>query len=383
MFCYRCGTQLPDGAKMCHNCRTVFDPNFHPQQQTNNLRYTPDPRSNQPNQFGMPQNRNNRAMNQGFARPQNNFTRPQPAQSQPSSNVGNIILWIVVILVVVGAYKFIRAVISQNERAYETEITETATPATEENITDEVVKYPETIPLETIYEDDNILINTTSYNHDEAGVDIGLYIENKSSRNLTYDNTYTGINNRTLIAVAYGDVTAGNKTNVKLHIPNKDLSFLNGEGIKRFDLRFSIWDSDDWSYDCNTDVITIKTSEYDDIFSPISGKELYADDCIRVLYDSKDYNSYRFVFENNSDERLTYTLSGITINGFTNSDIYIIGEFVFPHSSSVFEIELSDEFLNLNGIDVVNDVEFSVEYYLSQDYQRSKNTGLIKLDSFN
>ena len=396
MFCPNCGAQLPNTATMCYSCRFQFINPYNnlKNNQTTNPRTNPDPRINQPVQFDIPQYQNRKAMNAGFVN--NNNRHNNQSQNGKQLKVEGIIG--IVFLCVVGLYILSCIISGLNKHNSEETLANKTNSTTEiemiveseENSTEELVteareeinQYTETIPLDVVYEDDNLLIKTTSYNHDSTGIDIGLYIENKTDRNITYDNTYTGVNNYTFIAVVYGDITAGNKTNEKLHISADDLSLLGNQSIKRFNLKFSVWDSDDWS-DLITDVITIKTSEYDDKDEAISGVSLYTDDNIEVLYNSKSGNKYSFILINNSEEMASFSVEGITVNGFTNSDIFIMGEFVYGKSAAIFDIELSKDFLQLNSIEKIENIEFSVEYYPSQDYQRRMSTGVIKIDSFN
>ena len=238
--------------------------------------------------------------------------------------------------------------------------------------------YDETIPLDTIYEDSNILIKTTSYDHNSSGIVIGLYIENKTDRNISYVDSYIGINNQTFDGWITGNITAGNKTNTKLEISNDTLSKLVNPNIKCIKLLFFVYDDDDYRNDTKTDTITIKTSLFDEIDDYLPGKHYYTDDAIVVDLNSISGNNYSFSLINLIDDYVSFGISGVTVNGYTTPELeYLTTGLALCNTEYSFNINLTDEFLELNNINEVETIEFNVSYHPLDDYDRLGNSGVI------
>lgn len=410
MFCYKCGTQLPDGAKMCHNCRTVFDPNFHPQQQTNNLRYTPDPRSNQPGQFGMPQNRNNRAMNQGFARPQNNFTRPQPAQSQPSAGeiasavVKKIFLWLIIIFIVIPlGYIFIRNITKRNDgetKAAYTEVSVDSTSSTTETRTTEkqTTETPTTEMATTeapvvatvedsiIYEGNDVIVELKSL----QGNTLTFYIENNSSKNLSTSMHAYAINGAMAdnsMYDMYKSIAANSKSNITFDIPSVLESGYPVEEIRRMDFLIWFYD-DDASYKAfDTGILTVKTNLYDDTLASVEGEELLNENGISYTLVDKDQDQVIIGINNHSENYYEFDGKNVVVNGYsldTTYDFDIYGKLVFPDCSipMVFEYNWNtqEDFKGINGISSIENVSLSFTMRQNGSYTLESNSSTISIE---
>ena len=413
MICPNCGANLPNTAVLCYSCRTKFDHSTHtyyppevgeyfptnPNMNTDanihtaELRGNPDPRVNQPAQFNIPQQQNRKVMNQGLAKTQGKKVAPSPAQNTPSASeiasavVGKIFLWIFLIFVVfpiaikvVSAIAYSRAAEADVRDAYREESQTYNQTTTEEQTTEDIIKYEETIAFETVFENDEFLIKTTKYKHDSTGIDIGLYIENKSAKNITYAISDIAINEQMFTTWVNGDITSGNKANDYIRISANDLESLIGEKIRCFTIRVAAWDSDDFS-DHIIDPFEIKTSFYSEKKEYSKGESVYSDDCIDVLFDGCSGNTYKFILLNKSEDFLMWGLDGITINGFSNSDLnYSISGTVLGGKEQRFELDISSEFKTNNDSVDINLIEFNISGHFGLKYFNDYDTSVISVD---
>lgn len=410
MFCYKCGTQLPDGAKMCHNCRTVFDPNFHPQQQTNNIRYTPDPRSNQPNQFGMPQNQNNRAMNQGFVRPQNNYTRQQPVQNHSYSSASKIIIGLFVVFMIIPLFSGIVSLFGpsktkDNKDSAYTEVSKTSTSSTTETRTTErqtteqrTTETPttETVTTEApvvatvedsiIYEGNDVIVELKSL----QGNTLTFYIENNSSKNLSTSMHAYAINGAMAdnsMYDMYKSIAANSKSNITFDIPSVLESGYPVEEIRRMDFLIWFYD-DDASYKAfDTGILTVETNLYDGILASIEGEELLNENGISYTLADKDQDQVIIGINNHSENYYEFDGKNVVVNGYsldTTYDFDIYGKLVFPDCSipMVFEYNWNtqEDFKGINGISSIENVSLSFGMRQNGSYTLESNSSTISIE---
>lgn len=114
MYCPNCGKELPNTAVMCCNCRVKFNNIYNVNANNTNSNPRPgnyvDPRMNQPVQFGMPQQRSNKMMNQGFINRNVQPSRPVANNAVPNKGNGaggaSVISFIIVCLLLYGGYNY-------------------------------------------------------------------------------------------------------------------------------------------------------------------------------------------------------------------------------------------------------------------------------------
>ena len=382
--CPNCKSMLPSGSIACNYCGfslNTFSAN-HYTQQLNRQNMNSDPRMNMPPQ---PQGQmyNN---TQRYNVPNSN----QPTSSNKRSDNSGCLVGII-LLIFLGVW--VRNIIHNsngNDASSETRSPDTSNSVTiefqdeqaasEEKATEKAIEYNETIPLDVIYEDDNFIIKTTQYSHDSLGVNIGLYIENKTSTPITYAISDIAINNQMLSSWLHGDITAGNKANDTLSISSSELSKLIETDIRSYTLRFAVWNSDDFS-DYVVEPIEIQTSLYKDVEKYTEGKTVFSDENLDISYIGNDSSTYKFVIRNKSNDFIMWGIEGITINGFSNSDLnYLISGTTFSKKEGYFEMDISSEFKNNNDIQEIETIEFNLTGHFGMKYYNDYDTGVISVD---
>ena len=420
MFCYRCGTKLPDTARMCFSCRTVFNSNFINQQQqynnTNNLRYTPDPRANQPTQFGIPQNQNSRRINQGFVSNKKVTYNPPPVQQQqmPSADkiasavVGRIIFCLILIFVVTPlVIKFVKAFHSSgdtaaNSRSAYTEVSSTPSTTesqkketttekqnsetyTTEEPTTEAIQVA-TVEDSVIYEGNDVIVELKSL----EGNTLSFYIENNSSKNLSSSLHAYAVNGAMAdnnMFDMYKSIAANSKTNITFEIPSVLESGYEVNEIRRLDFLIWFYDDDASFKAFDTGVLTVETSLYDGTLAGCVGDELLDENGVSYTLLDKNQHNVVIGITNNTENYYTFSGKNVVINGYTldttyNLDLY--DKMVFPNCSYAmlfdFDWDSDNDFKKNNGITVIENVTFNFDVRPNDDYFSEFSSSKVSVD---
>ena len=373
MFCPSCNAQLSDGSRACPVCGMSF------------VNYQNTPQM----QYGQPQNPN-------YNNTQNLYQKQQPYPNtqwnqqgyynkppKKNSNVGPIIFFCVILFLFLAAIlpalgRYIR---KNRENNTTTQPTTTATTpeATPTEATTEPEEPSETIAFEEIYNNNGIMIKTTSYEHTSNKLIIGFYIENNSDLNINLSAHSYAVNDVTInnnIFDMYTSVTKGNKANSKLEISADDIASF--DSIKNIELLFWIYDNDKSFKDSETEIINIETTETK---TPptYSGTTVYEDDTLSVELLDNDSRKYNFVLTNKSSDYFDFDVDGLSINGFTTTgfDLDTIDIEVYSGNQALFTIEPDTDFLNENGITDIEKIEFNIKYRIEGTYTNEKKTDVI------
>ena len=105
-----------------------------------------------------------------------------------------------------------------------------------------------------------------------------LYIENNSDLNLGFNAHSYAVNGIMTQQSTYSmgcDVSSNSKANTELKIPYSFLKEYEIEGIEQIDILFWAYDNDKAFKAFETDVISVKTSDFKSGIKIISGTEIY------------------------------------------------------------------------------------------------------------
>ena len=110
----------------------------------------------------------------------------------------------------------------------------------------------------TLYKGNGIIIKFKGITSPYDGVTyINLYIENNNSRNLCVQIEDMSVNGYEIDGIFSPDIPAGKKINDEISILNSYLTKNNISKVKEIDIRFNIFDWDDYKYEIITDPVRI------------------------------------------------------------------------------------------------------------------------------
>ena len=110
----------------------------------------------------------------------------------------------------------------------------------------------------TLYKGNGIIIKYKGITSPYDGVTyINLYIENNNSRNLCVQIEDMSVNGYVIDGIFSPDIPAGKKINDEISILNSYLTKNNISKVKEIDIRFNIFDWDDYKYEIITDPVRI------------------------------------------------------------------------------------------------------------------------------
>jgi hypothetical protein len=242
------------------------------------------------------------------------------------------------------------------------------------------------LPNTTSYEDDNIGVYTDGigsntiieetliYSGNDIeifakslkGNSLKLYIENNSNLNLGFNaHSYAinGIMTQESIYAMDCDVSAHSKANTELKISNSFLIEYEIESIEQIDILFWAYDNDKSFKEFETDVITVKTSEFKNNIASISGLEIYNKKGIIVEFLEQENNQFTFCLTNKTGSYFDFTVDNINVNNYTISDIDfdLYDEQILNNCQFVYTIKIDKEFLSNNDIEKISTVSFNFE----------------------
>jgi predicted small lipoprotein YifL len=261
---------------------------------------------------------------------------------------------------------------SATETAIETELTETEAPATEASATEEAFEEI------TVVDNDECTIKITGIDPDNAwGYTLKAYMENKSS-----DKTYmfavknaavNGVQSDPLFA---NEIAAGKKSNEEITFYDD----LAAQGITDFtdiELSFIVYDSNDWDAEYAAEE-TVHVYPYGEDNATKFERE--AQDSDNIIVDNDDvtvivtgydedtdwgYTANIFVV-NKTDKELMFSVEESSVNGYMIDPYYAIS--VAANKCAFSSISWPSEDLESNGIDEVNEIEFELVVYDSNDW---------------
>lgn len=225
----------------------------------------------------------------------------------------------------------------------------------------------------TVIDNDMCSITVNEIDPDNLwGYSLKVTLENKSA-DTTYmfsvtSATTNGVMNDPLFAV---DVEPGKKANDTISFQS-----LEDYGITEFTdiaMLFRVSDSNDWSADPVVDNESVHVYPYGEENAANFIRETVSTD--NVLVDNDDVTilltgiteddiwgyTLNFYFENKTDSTLMYSIDGASINGYM-ADPYFATS-VLPGASSFSGASWSDSTLEENGIETVENIEFTFRVY--------------------
>lgn len=285
-------------------------------------------------------------------------------------------------LVVCGIWAviFMIRLVNPHTQAETNQISQSATITQEIQVEDSTSDTGISISPETIYDDNNVLIQVTGYTPTSNGGEIEIYLENNSEFNYNFTaHSYAvnGIMTGNNIYDMYCSVSAGKKANTTINI---DSDIINATGDPQYiTVLFWAYDDDKSMKSFETEPIVIKTNIYDGSRTDITGETKYDTNGVKVDLLSTTPDCYTYVLTNSTGSYFDFDVDNISINDFTvsDTDFDLFNEEILNDCQLIFEVKLDKDFAELNNISSIDKLEFTLKIRPNGDYSNEWPTDII------
>lgn len=216
------------------------------------------------------------------------------------------------------------------------ETTEKEETVSEEQTESDVLSIEEQVLLEW----EGLTVTATGIDENSHSA-LKLLVENDTSYGIDLEVAEMYVNGCCMFTSdpgnSIGEVPAGKKLNASINFNQGVNGFLEKAGIEEvgsIELKFIVRDSSQDVYDdasalYTSEVITVKTSAYEDMDTEViaEGKELYNQNGIRIVakelsaYARSDYNYALFLYiENSTDKEVVVDCYDVSVDGFVKGD---------------------------------------------------------------
>lgn len=229
------------------------------------------------------------------------------------------------------------------------------------------------IDEQVLWEVDGVKITATGLETDTFwGAEVKLLIENDSDKDVGIGSEVVIVNDYMITDLFSSEVSAGKKANESITLFSREFKAAGIDNIGKIELYLYTYDPNTYDTLKESECITIKTSDYDnmDTEAEITGTILFDQDGIKVTAQYVDENSFWgkavvMLVENNTDKIINVNSNNVSVNGFMMTDFYYAE--VYPHKKSVDEMEFFNSELEENGIETIEEIELTIEIY-DEDY---------------
>lgn len=231
----------------------------------------------------------------------------------------------------------------------------------------------------TLVDNDQITVTVTGVEEKSGQINFELYLENKTELSLMYSLDRVLVNGYLNDPYWAKVVAAGKKANDAFSF---DKNTLNGVGLLPIDeLRFTlrVYDSEDWAADNLLDeeftvYPTGKTAET--VTHPdrvkTDGEQVVVDNdkgtFVILSHDPYGFWGYtvRVFVENKTDSFAMFSWDDVSVNGLMVDPYWAVG--IPAHSAAYTDISFSTADFEDNDIDKVEEIEFNLRMYDSEDW---------------
>lgn len=239
-----------------------------------------------------------------------------------------------------------------------------------------------TIEEAIIYNEHDVIIKTMGCTEDASGFHVQIYIENNSDLNLGFNARAYAVNGIMTNNNIYDmdcNVVAGKKANTVLDIDQAILDYFEIDCVRKIDVLFWAYDNDKFFKAFDTNQITISTSLNNDVRDWYTGQLIYDNNDITVEYLGQYGNQFGYCVTNLTGSYFSCDIENLCINDYTSSDIQFdaIGVIVLNNCQSLLFITVSDDFLELNSIDEISNLEFNLKISPYESYENEWYTDTI------
>lgn len=241
-----------------------------------------------------------------------------------------------------------------------------------------------TIEQQVLFEKENIKVTALEYvTNSIMGDGIKLQVENNSGKAVSVSCKALVVNNFMINELFVANVAAGKKVNETMYLSSSQLEAAGIERVGKVEIYFHVYESDTFEDIFDTDCMTIKTSQYEnmDTTPDDTGVELYNEDGIKIVGKAVDEDSFWgktivLYCENNSGKDATIQVKDLSINGFMINPIFSLT--IYDGKMAVDAIDMLSSDLEENGIEAIKDVELKFRIFEGDSFLKGKDTDVIK-----
>ena len=226
-----------------------------------------------------------------------------------------------------------------------------------------------------------VIAKGITYNRDGELREINVYVENNSPKNVTVGTSAIIINDYMISDLASIKVSAGTKANDRILISGTALREAGIDNIGKIEMYLKTYDPSSYDIIEESDCITIKTTEYDNIDTEtsVTGSTILDEQGIKVIAQSIGADSFwgeglLIYIENNSDKIIHAYADDTVVNGYSIDGVY--ASEVYPGKKDINSLTFFSSKLEENGIDKINTIDFSLRI-LDDKRNQIANTGKI------
>ena len=246
-----------------------------------------------------------------------------------------------------------------------------------------------TIEPAVIYDEQGITVRVEGLNEDNAEFSVGLVFENDTDANY---NFYIYSNALAINGLMTDDVwsvqpvvPAGKKARSMLTISKDWLAANEMYDVEYIDMILSGYTDDAGASDVKTGVIRVTTSAYteDKDWSTFSEEPAYKDDVIIVhgFQGDKLTTPCPVYVMNTSDEYISVTMDNASVNEWGyDTDIQVFDDYILPGCMRNCQVKVKEDFMELNEIDEITSLGFTLKVEPVDDYKRIYTTSAICLE---
>lgn len=232
-----------------------------------------------------------------------------------------------------------------------------------------------TINEQVLVDQDGIVVTAKEYESDSIwGDSIKLLVENNSDRNVTVGCKELIVNDYMISDLFVADVAAGKKSNEKMSLSSSELKAAGIDSVGKIEIYFHVYDSDSYDDIFNTDVVTIQTSEFEnmDTTPNDTGSELYNEGGIRIVGKTVDEDSFwgsavLLYIENTSGRNVGVQCDDMSINGFMTEPLFSCD--VYNNKKAIDDITILSSDLEKNGIEKIENIELRFHIFDVDTYE--------------
>lgn len=229
-----------------------------------------------------------------------------------------------------------------------------------------------TIQQQVLLDQDGIKITAVEYVVEDILSDgIKVLIENNTTQNIRVSCNALIVNNYMIGDWFVSKIAAGKKVYDTIRLSSNELKASGITNVGQVEISFDIYDSDNYDDILDSEIITIKTSNYNkmDVVPNDSGLELYNANGIRIVGKYVDENSFwgssvLLYMENNTDQKITISCENMSIDGFMIDGF--LHTIIYPGKMAIDDITIFSSDLEENGIKSIEKIELSF-HVINQD----------------
>ena len=264
--------------------------------------------------------------------------------------------------------------------------TEDNTPADPQPADPEPEPEPEPEPVYvlkdyTVLDDENCTVTLTEIKDSAFGMlSFGIYVENKTEQTLMFsldEVTVNGYLNDPLWAV---EVAPGKKNNSTFDFSKDSLEKYGLLPIDELRFNLRVYDSEDWAAESlvDDDFTVYPTGKTADAVTyperlKVDGEQVVVDnDKGTLIIQSVEPDGFwgytlNVYMENKTDSDMTFSWDDVSVNGYMVDPYWASS--CPGHSAAYSSISFSDSDFEENGIEEVEEIEYTLRMYNSEDYE--------------